>query len=212
MAIEDIRPDTTTVAIGTFGGDEWRTLAETRAIPSAQNQGCPIVHAHSDNLHNARNAALEQVETPWVIHLDADDVLEPGYLPAMALARGGDVRVPTVRYMQRGRPISRPRFPQVAGHQHDCVAQCLPHGNWIVVGAAVRTQLVRDIGGWRDFTWSEDWDVWLRCHLAGASFTRAYRAVYQAHVRPDSRNRGGTPESRLEAHRAIAKANGVPIP
>jgi len=210
--IPNISQETTTIAIGTFGDDDWKDLAKRRAIPSAQAQGCPVVHAHAETLHQARNAALDHVETPWVIHLDADDELEPGYLSAMALPGHGSVRVPQVRYMQRGRAISRPRFPQVAGHQHSCVAECLPYGNWIVVGAAVETNLIRRIGGWRDFTWSEDWDVWLRCHLAGASFTRAQRAIYRAHVRLDSRNRGGTAEERLDAHRAIARANGVPIP
>ena len=34
-------------------------------------------------------------------------------------------------------------------------------------------------------------------------------AVYQAHVRKDSRNRAASAEVRLAAHRAIAEANGV---
>lgn len=207
-----IRYDTITVAVGTFGGDEWKRLAETRAIPSAQALGCQVVHAHADTLHQARNAALDQVDTPWVIHLDADDQLEPGYLVGMASAPVGDVRAPLVRYMQRGRPISPPRFPRVAGHSHDCTGGCLPYGNWIVVGAAVRTDLVRQIGGWRDFSWSEDWDVWLRCHLAGATIISTRRAVYRAHIRPGSRNRSGSSADRLAAHRAIAIANGVPAP
>lgn len=210
--IPNIQPDTTTIIIGTFGDESWKTLAETRAIPSARAQGCPVIHAHADTLHHARNTALGQVTTPWVIHLDADDEVEPGYIQAMAIPGHGDVRVPMVRYMERGRAIARPRFPQVAGHQHACTADCLPYGNWIVVGAAARTDLINQIGGWRGFEWSEDWDVWLRCHLAGATFTRANRAIYRAHVRRDSRNRGGTHDSHLESHRAIARANGVPIP
>lgn len=204
--------DTTTIIIGTFGDDEWKHLAETRAIPSAQAQGCPVVHAHAGTLHAARNAALAQVETPWTIHLDADDELEPGYLAGMGSLTTGDVRAPLVRYMQRGRAVSPPRFPRVAGHAHECTADCLPWGNWIVVGAAVRTDLVRQIGGWRDFSWSEDWDVWLRCYLAGATIVSTRSAVYRAHVRMNSRNRGCGNEQKLAAHRAIAEANGVPIP
>lgn len=211
-AMVPIRSDTTTVVIGTFGGDEWVRLAESRAVPSARALGCRVVHAHAGTLHEARNTALDQAATPWVIHLDADDELETGYLAGMDTAAPGDVRAPLVRYMQRGRAVSQPRFPRVAGHTHECTGECLPYGNWIVVGAAVRTDLVRQVGGWRDFVWSEDWDVWLRCHLAGACVTSTRAAVYRAHIRMGSRNRGGTREEHLAAHRAIARANGVPVP
>jgi GT2 family glycosyltransferase len=100
-------------------------------------------------------------------------------------------------------------MPAVAGHTHQCVAECLVDGNWLVVGSLVRADLVRKVGGWRDFDWSEDWDLWLRCHLAGASFEAIPEAVYRAHVRPDSRNRGASREKRLAAHKAIASANGL---
>jgi hypothetical protein len=196
-----------TVAVATFGDVSWRHLAEQRAIPSAEALGVPVVTCHADTLHDARNWALAQVDTEWVCHLDADDELEPGYFEAMA-AGTADVRAPSVRYVRRHR-LREPGMPAVAGHTHQCVAECLVDGNWLVVGSLVRADLVREVGGWRDFDWSEDWDLWLRCHLAGASFEAIPEAVYRAHVRPDSRNRGASREKRLASHRAIAAANGV---
>ena len=201
-----------TVAVATFGTPEWEQLARTRAIPSARALGVPVVHHHAGTLHDARNGALAQVTTEWVIHLDADDELEAGYVQAMAAA-AADVRAPAVRYVRGfGDRAARVAMPRVAGHDHDCAAACLPYGNWLVVGAAVRTELVHTVGGWRDFPWSEDWDLWLRCHLAGATFEAVPAAVYRAHVRQRSRNRAMVGEARLEAHRAIARANGVPVP
>lgn len=44
--------------------------------------------------------------------------------------------------------------------------------NFIPATALIRRSLIADLGGWRDGTangW-EDWDFWLRAHLAGASF------------------------------------------
>ncbi len=196
-----------TVAIGTFGDAHWPRLAAERAVPSAEALGVPVVHHHADTLHEARNGALEQVTTEWVCHLDADDELEPGYFDAMA-AGTADVRAPSVRYVRLGR-LREPGMPAVAGHTHQCVAECLVEGNWLVVGSLVRADMVRSVGGWRDFDWSEDWDLWLRCHLAGATFEAIPEAVYRAHVRPDSRNRGASREKRLAAHRAIAAANGL---
>ncbi|WP_018503081.1 glycosyltransferase family 2 protein [Parafrankia discariae] len=199
-----------TVAIGTFGLSWWYDLAVRRAIPSAEALGVPVVHYHAETLHDARNGALALVDTEWVIHLDADDELEPGYLDAMA-AGTADVRAPAVRYVRGlGRlRASTPAVPTVAGHSHHCQAACLLQGNWLVVGALVRTDLVRQVGGWRDFDWSEDWDLWLRCHLAGASFEAMPAAIYRAHVRPGSRNRAPSRQTRLAAHRAIAAANGI---
>lgn len=200
-----------TVAVATFGAEHWRQLAHDRAIASVTALGLRYVHAHSDTLHDARNAGLDLVDTEWVIHLDADDELEPGYVEAMA-AGTADVRVPSVRYVSPASLPTRQRMPRVAGHTHACVGDCLAFGNWIVIGAAVRTELVRKVGGWRDFPWSEDWDVWVRCWLAGATFEAVPAAVYRAHVRRDSRNRGLPQTDRLAAHRAIAVANGLPVP
>ncbi|WP_232295622.1 glycosyltransferase family 2 protein [Parafrankia sp. EUN1f] len=200
-----------TVAVATFGMSWWSDLARSRAIPSAAALGVPVVHHHASTLHDARNGALARVDTDWVIHLDADDELEAGYLDAMA-AGAADVRAPAVRYIHSRTRASTPAVPTVAGHSHHCQAECLLQGNWLVVGALVRVDLVRQVGGWRDFDWSEDWDLWLRCHLAGASFEAMPRAIYRAHVRRDSRNRAPSRQARLAAHHAIAAANGLPVP
>jgi glycosyltransferase involved in cell wall biosynthesis len=179
-----------TIAVATFGDESWAELARDRAIPSAEVQGVPVVHVHGDTLHGARNAALEQVTTEFVIHLDGDDELDPDYVAAMAEGHA-DVRAPLWQ-------------PRVAGHTHDCDRSCLRAGNWIVVGAAARTEIVREVG-WHDFPWSEDWATWALCAEAGASFELVPRAIYVAHVRLDSRNRGVTRDARLDAHRAIER-------
>lgn len=201
-----------TVAIGTYGPESWVRLAEQRAIPSARALGVPVVHHHDATLHDARNGALALVDTAWVVHLDADDELEPGYLDAMATG-AADVRAPSVRYIHGRRPPSAApaRMPTVSGHDHQCEAACLAWGNWLVVGAMVRADLAR-AAGWRDWPWSEDWDLWVRIWQAGATVEAIPAAVYRAHVRHNSRNRSVRGADRLEAHRAIARANGLPIP
>lgn len=198
-----------TICVATFGDASWVELAERRALPSARSFGVPVVHVHGATLHDARNAALDQVETEWVVHLDADDELEAGYLDALG-SGAADLRAPAVRYV-RPTSAAAPYVPKVAGHRHACAAECLPNGNWLVVGSLVRAQMVRDVGGWRDFPWSEDWDLWLRCWLSGATVEAIPSAIYRAHVRADSRNRAPDRAAKLAAHRAIYEANfGVP--
>lgn len=198
-----------TIAVATFGDSSWVDLAERRALPSARRFGVPVVHVHGDTLHGARNDAVALVDTEWVVHLDADDELEPGYIESLA-AGSADMRAPAVRYIDPVRPLA-PYVPQVAGHAHVCSADCLTEGNWLVVGTLVRADLVRSVGGWRDFPWSEDWDLWIRCWQAGATIEAIPAAIYRAHVRPDSRNRAPDRAARQAAHRAIYEANfGVP--
>lgn len=191
-----------TVCIGTFGDTSWIELAK-RAIASVPND-IPVIHRHEESLSAARNACLEAVTTEWVIYLDADDELESGYIDAMATG-SADVRGPLARYV-RGTAVNLWQ-PRVWGHKHDCTAECLPDGNWLLIGSAVRTELLREAGGWREFPWSEDWDTWLRCWKAGATFELIHEAIYRAHVRPDSRNRGATQKAKNDAHWAIHRAN-----
>jgi hypothetical protein len=146
-----------------------------------------------------------------VCFLDADDELEPGFFQAIARSTA-DLRVPSVRYVTPKR-TPRPMMPRVAGHDHhDCSADCLPFGNWMVIGTVAPTRLLLKVGGFRDFDWSEDWDLWVRCWKAGATIDRVEDAVYRAHVRPDSRNRAPDRQVKHAVHQAIARANDLPVP
>jgi glycosyltransferase involved in cell wall biosynthesis len=191
-----------TVCVATYGDPSWVELAQ-RAIASAEPQA-PVVHVHGDTLAGARNAALDLAETEWVVFLDADDELEPGYITTLA-AGTADLRAPAVRYV-RGRREREPYVPCVAAHRHDCEAACLTEGNYLVVGTYARAQLLRDVGGWGDEALYEDWSLWLRCHLAGATIETIPAAVYRAHVRLDSRNRAPSQAERDHWHRTIHAA------
>lgn len=193
-----------TVVVATFGEYSWVELAHKRAVPSVE--GVPVLQPHGRTLHDARNEGLEAVKSEWVCFLDADDQLTPGYFEAMALGTA-DLRAPSVSYVKPNGNARPPYMPRVAGHAHDCRPGCLRDGNWLVVGTVARTELLQRVGGWRDFAWSEDWDLWLRCHLAGASIEAIPDAVYRAHVRHDSRNRAPSREEKLAAHHAIHEAN-----
>jgi glycosyltransferase involved in cell wall biosynthesis len=176
-----------TVAVATYGDDIWLEYAQ-RAIASVANQA-PVIHVHGVNLADARNEALAQVKTEYVIHLDADDTLLPGYVNAMLLGTA-DVRVPMVQNMHNNHRT--PYSLNVYGHRHSrCQPACLLQGNYIVVGAAVRTELAREVGGWWDEPLYEDWSLWLRCQQAGASFEHIADAFYGFHQRPGSRNNSG---------------------
>jgi glycosyltransferase involved in cell wall biosynthesis len=200
-----------TVAVCSFGGREWQVLAESRAVPSAIAQA-PVIRVHGESLHDARNTALDRVETEYVIFLDADDELEPGYVEQMA-AGTADLRAPAVRYVKPNGRAREPYVPVVAGHRHFdyhgrviCSADCLRDGNWLVVGSLARTGLLREVGGWEPWPLYEDWALWLRCWHAGATVEAVPQAVYRAHVRPDSRNRAPAMSFKNRVHHEIVAA------
>ncbi len=204
MGLEDF-----TICVGTFGGNEWVQLAHERAIPSAEAQGVPVIHRHGSTLAQARNACLGLATTEFVVFLDADDQLEPGYVEAMA-AGSADLRAPSIRQVreyQYGREVG-PFMPQVGGrrHRHECTAECLRDGNWLVIGTAVRRGLLLDVGGFPEgIDWSEDWAAWAKCWVAGGTVEAIPDAVYRAYVRLDSRNHAPSSDTKNFWHREIEK-------
>ena len=172
-----------TIAIATYGDDSWRELADGRASASADAQDVPVVQVHlpDGTLAQARNEALARVETEFVIFLDADDELAPGYVHHMGQGTA-DLRSPAIAQYMYGNPLGPSFMPKVFQHTKPCTAECLRYGNWMVIGTAARAQLVRDVGGWEEFPWSEDWALWAKCWHAGATVEPIHRAVYIAHV------------------------------
>jgi glycosyltransferase involved in cell wall biosynthesis len=197
-----------TVVVATYGDGPHKDWARDRALPSVPD-GVPTVHVHGQSLAGARNAGLDQVETEWVCFLDADDELTPGYFDAMDTATA-DLRAPQVEYVA-GR-ASRTYMPKVAGHTHECSGECLTEGNWLVIGTVARTQQVKDIGGFEEWSCYEDWALWLRTYLAGASVEPVHAATYRAYVRRDSRNRRPSKAERSRVHAEIVRAVHADMP
>ncbi len=203
-----------TICIATYGSEYWGNLGHE----TFKNMGSlfpKVVHSHSPNttLAQIRNDILRDINTEYVIFLDADDKLRPDYIERMSEVEQADVIVPSVSY-QRNLVVGPPHIPKVSYCSHDgfCGPDCLDRGNYVVIGAAARTAALRAVGGFREWPMYEDWDLWLRMAQVGYSFVNCPEAVYLATHNENSRNRAPSQEQRLEAHRAIARANGVWVP
>lgn len=183
-----------TVIVPAFGA-EHRELARTRAVPSAELEGDVII-ADGPTVAASRNAGAAAADTEWIVFLDADDELEPGFAASMAAATA-DVRVPWFRHCRGLR--ERPAVDVEPGPLRD--------GNMLPIGCVLRRDLFHRAGGFREWTILEDWDLWQRVELAGATFESVPGAVYRAYIRSGSRNRSGPRAERIRVHHAIRRRN-----
>ena len=181
--------------ICTFGDrDTWNPLAG-RALRSAGNQGMQpdeVIRIHRDTLYQARRAALLAANTDWIIHLDADDELDPDYIHAMMHTPAGrpELLYPMVQRGLNSEPIE---FP----------VRDLLEGNFMVIGTMVRRKQFLEAGGFPDLDCYEDWAAWLRMvKVVGCRFGLVRDAVYVVHERPNSRNHP-PPDKRDQMFRLI---------
>lgn len=185
-----------TVIVGTFGPPEWVELAESRAVPSVEAQGVPVIHRHRLSLAGARNDGAAEAGTEWLCFLDADDELAPGYFDAMAAA-SADLRGPAVTYIHGTREDPPKLWPECD----------LRDGNYLLIGTLVRKAMFKAVGGFKTWPLYEDWCLWQRCAKTGATIELVPEAIYRAHVRSASRNREPGRRERLRWHHEIRDAN-----
>lgn len=201
--------DQVAVVVGTYGDfTHWGPLAEV-AIESAWKAGASdVVSYHGYSLADARNGGAQMTTAEWLVFLDADDTLDEGYVEGV-LNGVGDLRQPkTIGVYPDGRVDSEavliPTKPTFR------------HGNWLVVGTAVRRHFFDLAGGWGEEALYEDWALWIRCWLAGAEIGTAPEAIYRVHVNPEGRN---LPDRDTQAewfrqieetYRPIAQSKGLP--
>lgn len=191
------------VIVPAFGA-RYARWARERAIPSAEAQvhdgRCEVIEVAGPTVVACRNAGARNASTEWLLFLDADDWIRPGYLAAMA-AGTADVRGPATVFTRPGRPPTPPR----------CIEpRPLTDSNYLVIGTMLRRDLFLELGGFREWEAHEDHDLWMRCERAGATIEQIPDAVYVVFERPGSRNRQVPLARRRELIARMAAGEGPP--
>lgn len=182
-----------TIIIATFGDPVWKVRAASVALPSAAAQPCPALVIHGATLAQARNWGAAAAATEWLCFLDADDELGPGYIEAMLAARG-DLRAPALHLVHP----DRTEIPDLTNRDIITINPC-------PIGTLIRREMFFDVGGfWEERAW-EDWSLFRRCWLAGATISHVSAAVYLAHQDPQGRN--VTVEDARQLHRDIIRSH-----
>jgi glycosyltransferase involved in cell wall biosynthesis len=166
------------VLIATYGTEDWRELAWSRAYPSAaaQSEDVQCFHDPEGTIASVRNELAASAKGDWLLFLDADDEIAPGYLDAMRAAheqdRGDGPLLLTPAINIKGRFYKEGPIEET---------------NWLVIGTLVQRDLFNRVGGFSDLPHGfEDWQLWLKCSKAGARIVKVPNAVYRRYVNATS--------------------------
>jgi glycosyltransferase involved in cell wall biosynthesis len=170
------------------GSDDPATL---HVLAGLEQAGVRVARRPNGGLSAARMTGVQATTAPYVLPLDADDLLAPGAVAALADALDahpeaklawGDVRIfGTIELLVR---LPERLDPWHLTYLNDVPGTCL-----------IRRDALLDAGGWVLLSGYEDWDLWLTFVERGWNGVRAPRVTL--HYR---RSRGRMNEDSLGRH------------
>jgi len=183
---------TISVVIATYGTSEWSRLAYDRALPSVEGQDADeirLVHDPEGTIATCRNRGAHETTGDWLIWIDADDELAPGYVGAMrrALEQQTDgnqtLFTPAVQQIRKGRPGDPIFFDRGISLRDD---------NWLVIGTMIHRDLFNRVGGFDEYPHGfEDFALWSKCFRIGAQIVKVPDAIYRYFHNPQSAHKRG---------------------
>lgn len=141
------------------GSTDQRTLAELERLPPEVD----VIRQGNGGVASARNTALEHVQTPYALVLDADDLLTPGALLTLREPLEGDRSLGftygQMRFFGDWEGVLRmpPYDPYRLLYRHNIGSTAL-----------MRRELVQDVAGYdSEFAGYEDWEYWVHALARG---------------------------------------------
>jgi glycosyltransferase involved in cell wall biosynthesis len=173
------------------GSTDRRTL---EVFDGLERRGVVVVHRENGGRAAARMTGLEVTSAPYVTYVDADDLVPPGALSALADALDADPGLAVVwgDLELFGDVTYRDRKPDEIDPWVETHKNELPGP-----GMFRRTELIA-AGGWQLAIGYEDWDLWMTLAERGCRGRRVPLVAYRYRTHGD---RGWRAESRR--HREI---------
>ncbi|HEY3570883.1 MAG TPA: glycosyltransferase [Thermoanaerobaculia bacterium] len=178
-SVERTAPDHCELIIVNDGSRQPRTLEVLAAL---REGGYHVIDQPNSGLAAARNRGIREARGRYILPLDADNRLSPGFITSaiQVLDAQPDVGVVYGDRLEFGGRNSRRSIPELD----------LPTflwANYIDACAAYRREIWEACGGYDAgaLVW-EDWDLWLSAAERGWRFHRLPQVAFEYRVRPNS--------------------------
>lgn len=170
-------------AIVTVVNDGSTDAATLRVLEDVRAGGVTVIDQPNRGLAAARNAGWSACERPYILFLDADNLMVAGATEAMAAVLHADAFVSVV-YGDREEFGEREALVK----QPLCDLPELLAGNRIDACAMVRRSALVASGGFDEAMRDgyEDWELWIRMMSAGYRFIHLDRPLFRYRVRGNS--------------------------
>jgi len=160
--------------------------ATLRALETLRSEGVEVVRRENGGLAAARMTGVAATKAPLVFPLDADDLLLPGALTALADALEA---TPTAAAAWGDLEMFG-RFPMAVASSDTLDPWTITFLSEIPGTSMLRRTALDDVGGWTLREGYEDWDLWLALAERGWSGVRVARPVLRVRQHQGRLNAG----------------------
>jgi glycosyltransferase involved in cell wall biosynthesis len=169
---------------------------DTAAILDAWSGRDPrfvVLKSDHGGIVKAANLGLEFCRAPIIVRMDADDRCHPDRVSIQREYLLDHPEVTVVSSLVSGFPDDQigegfslyyQWLNSLLSHE-DISRQIFVESPIANPSAAYRKSWVRDLGGYQDHGWPEDYDLWLRLYLAGARFEKIPQVLLEWREHPD---------------------------
>jgi hypothetical protein len=212
-------PDLELVVVDDASTDPFdaKVLARIEADARDAGSGIQLVrNVVNRGLPSARNVGIARATGEYVLPLDADDCVAPGFIASAVAALEAspefDVVVPTTANFDADDDLAAKRFSDYAVFIGDAPTLGLTMNRLSTATALLRRSVFERFHYDERLTSYEDWDLYLRLALGGRRFLVTNDVQFHYRRRPGSMVRGVTAERHLELLARILDALPTPIP
>jgi len=178
ICVDDGSTDDTAVILDAWSGRDARFV---------------VLKSDHGGVVNAANLGLEFCRAPIIVRMDADDRCHPDRVSLQREYLLDHPEVAVVSSLVSGFPDDQigegfslyyQWLNSLISHE-DITRQIFVESPIANPSAAYRKSWVRDLGGYQDHGWPEDYDLWLRLYLAGARFEKIPQVLLEWREHPD---------------------------
>jgi len=194
MAIQSILQQSFTdfELIALDDGSQDETLAQLQAF-ARRDQRVKILALPHRGLVATLQAGLQACRAPLIARMDADDRAHPDRLRAQVAFMESHPDLAVVGCLVRGFPPNQVRegfriyieWLNSLITPQDIAREIFVESPLVHPSVLMRREWLERVGGYRERGWAEDYDLWLRLHLAGARMAKVPQVLLEWREHPD---------------------------